>query len=221
MKDEGKIVITVLVADDQTLFRSMLEKQLEMDDDFKIIASVDNGEKAVEMALKLKPDIALLDCQMPIKDGITALSEIKSKNSDIKVVILTAFESTDSIINASSAEADGYLIKDMTSEILAMAIKCIYHDIVLIHKSAYAMLRTHNMNYYAHDKLIQFGGFTFDKIDLLIMKHISEGKTNKEIARLLDYSEGTIKNRISAIISMTGLGDRTQISIFALKNNIV
>lgn len=104
---------------------------------------------------------------------------------------------------------------------LKWPIKCIYHDIVLIHRSAYTMLRAQNINNLSRDKLIQFGGFTFDKVDVLIMKHISEGRTNKEIAKLLDYSEGTIKNRISAIISMTGLGDRTQISVFALKNNIV
>ena len=214
-------MITVLVADDQTLFRTMLEKQLSMDDDIKIVASVENGERAVQMAMKLNPDIALLDSQMPVKDGVTALYEIKSKNPNTKVVILTAFENTDSIINASNAEADGYLIKDMTPEILAMAIKCIYHDIVLIHRSAYTMLRSQSISNLGHDKLIQFGGFTFDKVDILIMKHISEGRTNKEIAKLLDYSEGTIKNRISAIISMTGLGDRTQISVFALKNNIV
>ena len=214
-------MITVLVADDQTLFRTMLEKQLAIDDEIKIVASVENGERAVQMAVKLKPDVALLDSQMPVKDGITALSEIKSKIPDTKVVILTAFENIDSIINASNADADGYLIKDMTPEILAMAIKCIYHDIVLIHRSAYQMLRAQNVNNVNHDKLIQFGGFTFDKVDILIMKHISEGRTNKEIAKLLDYSEGTIKNRISAIISMTGLGDRTQISVFALKNNIV
>lgn len=214
-------MITVLVADDQTLFRTMLEKQLAMDDDIKIVASVENGERAVQMIMKLKPDVALLDSQMPVKDGITALSEIKQKIPGMKVIILTAFENADSIINASNAEADGYLIKDMTPEILAMAIKCIYHDIVLIHRSAYTMLRAQNINNLSRDKLIQFGGFTFDKVDVLIMKHISEGRTNKEIAKLLDYSEGTIKNRISAIISMTGLGDRTQISVFALKNNIV
>lgn len=214
-------MIRVIVADDQTLFRTMLEKQLEMDDEIRVVASVENGEEAVKMVLKHRPEVILLDNQMPVKDGITALIEIKKMAPETKVAILTAFEDSLSVMNATNSEADGYLIKDMTPEVLAMAVKCIYHDIVMIHKSAYSFVSSLNRHVSHNNKLIKFGGFTFDKVDIMIMKHIADGRTNKEIAKFLDYSEGTIKNRISSIISMTGLGDRTQISIFALKNNIV
>ena len=214
-------MITVVVADDQTLFRSMLEKQLATDRDIIVEASVDNGEEAVRMALKYKPDLVILDRQMPVMDGLTALIEIKEKLPKTKVVILTAFEDSTTAVRAMEAQADGYLIKDMTPEVLTMAIKCICHDLVLIHKSAYSMMIANNRYSSKNEKGIQYGGFTFDQVDIMIMKQIVEGKTNKEIAKMLDYSEGTIKNRISNIFSTTGLSDRTQISVFALKNNIV
>ncbi|SFR71411.1 response regulator transcription factor [Anaeromicropila populeti] len=214
-------MITVLIADDQTLFRTMLEMYLATDKEIDVVASVENGESAVKMALEHRPDVALLDSQMPVMDGITALAEIKDKLPATKVAILTAFEDAASIANASGSKADGYLIKDMTPEVLIMAVKCIYNDIILIHKNAYELMTSFTSPMPGHDRAITCGGFTFDKVDVMLMKHIADGRTNKEIAKIMDYSEGTIKNRISNIISMTGLSDRTQISVFAIKNNIV
>ncbi len=216
------MVIRVLIADDQTLFRNMLEGILKMDESIEIVATAANGQEAVQLAMEHKPDIVLLDIQMPEKNGVEALEEIKEHLTGTKVVMLTTFEDIESITASYFGGADGYLVKDMEPDILIMAIKCIHHDIVLMHKSAYSIISSTKGSMITNTKkYVKFGNITFDRIDIMIIRQIAEGRTNREIAALLNYSEGTIKNRVSNILSMTGLSDRTQISVFALKNNII
>ncbi|MBN2222018.1 MAG: response regulator transcription factor [Vallitaleaceae bacterium] len=215
-------MISILIADDQTLFRSMLETVLQSDGEFNVIASLDNGRQAVDAVEKLNPDLVLLDIQMPIMSGIEALAEIKRFNTAIKVVLLTTFEDVDQITTASQLGMDGYLMKDMRPEILTMALKCIYHDLILINKSVFEVMcpRSGSLNSLGDEK-VTFGDITFEKTELMIIRQIAEGRSNKEIARILNYSEGTIKNKVSSILSATGLGDRGQIALFALRNNII
>lgn len=215
-------MIRILIADDQTLFRSMLEVIIKSDGAFELVASAANGREALDMAICHQPDIALLDIQMPELSGIEVLCELKKKLPATKVVMLTTFEDVDSIMAASHAGVDGYLIKDMKPEILIMAIKCIYHDIVMMHQGAFNILCPLKGSFLQHseDKVI-FGNISFDRTDLMIIKQIVEGRANKEIAKILNYSEGTIKNKVSNILNMTGLPDRGQIALFAIKNNII
>lgn len=215
-------MIRVLVADDQTLFRTMLEGFLKMDNDIEIVASASNGDEAVRLALEHKPDIALLDIQMPDKTGVEALCEIKAKLPGTKVVMLTTFEDVDSIAASCNGGVDGYLVKDMKPDILIMAIKCINNGIVTIHQGAYSVIFPSKGSGLSNNEgRVEFGDISFNRVDIMIIKLIAEGRTNKEIAQILNYSEGTIKNRVSNILNMTGLSDRTQVSVFAIKNNLI
>lgn len=215
-------MIRVLVADDQLLFRSMLEEMLRKDVEIEIVASAANGSETVKLALQHKPDVVLLDIEMPEKNGVEALKEIKAALPSTKVAILTTFEDLDNIRTSCHLGADGYLVKDMKPNILLMAIKCLYHDIVLFHRSAYsAIISSKGLLPLTSTDRIEFGDMVFDHIDISIMKQIASGKTNKDIAQMLSYSEGTIKNRVSRILSVTGLSDRTGISIFAIKNQLI
>lgn len=215
-------MIKILLADDQLLFRVMLEEMLKKDKEIQIVASCSGGEDAVKLSQLYQPDIVLLDIQMPDKTGVEVLREIKGKSSNTKVVMLTTFEDIENIMMAYQLKADGYLVKDIKPDILIMAIKCIYNDIVLFHNSVYtAMVSSKMMHLQNSNDRVEFGDIVFDSIDIAIMRQIAEGKTNKDIARLLNYSEGTIKNRVSKILSNTGLSDRTEISVFAIKNQII
>jgi len=215
-------MIRILVADDQLLFRSMLEEMLRKDEEIEIVASSANGEEAVILALLHKPDVVLLDIQMPGKSGVEALKDIKAALPDTKVAMLTTFENIENIKAACHLGADGYLVKDMKPEILLMAVKCIYNDIVMFHRGVYSMiLSSKGTIANTSSEKVEFGDILFDPVDIIIMKQIAEGKTNKDIARLISYSEGTVKNRVSKILSMTGLSDRTEISVFAIKNQII
>ncbi|WHH61344.1 response regulator transcription factor [Petroclostridium sp. X23] len=215
-------MIKVLIADDQLLFRVMLEEMLKKDKDIEIVASCAGGEEAVKLSQLNKPDIVLLDIQMPDKTGVEALKDIKTHLPDTKVVMLTTFEDIENISAAYQLRADAYLVKDIKPDILIMAIKCIYNDIVLFHGSVFsAMVSSKMMLFQNTNDRVEIGDIVFDSVDVAIMKQIAEGKTNKDIARLLNYSEGTIKNRVSRILSTTGLSDRTEISVFAIKNQII
>ena len=214
-------MIRVIIADDQLLFRSMLEQMLKTDHEIEITASCADGAEAVNKAMELKPDVVLLDIQMPNKSGMDALKEIKSELPSTKVVMLTTFENDENILTAINLNADGYLIKDMKPDVLIMAVKCIYNDMVLFNQNAYSALLESTKVFSNNNKQYEYGNVVFDSVDISIIKQITEGKTNREIASYLHYSEGTIKNRVSKILSMTNLSDRTEISIFAIKNKII
>lgn len=213
----------VLLADDQILFRTMLEEVLRNDDDFEIVASVENGQLAIEATQKYKPDLVLLDIQMPIKSGVEALIEIKETVPSTKVVMLTTFEDIGNIVSSYISGIDGYLVKDLKPEVLKMSLKCIYHNLAVMHQSVHEYLQHLHKKHSSRidDEKQVIGDIVFNSIEIEIIKLIAEGQTNKEIAQILSYSEGTIKNKVSNILSLTGLSDRTQICIFAIKNNII
>ncbi len=215
-------MIRVLVADDSLLFRSMLEEMIKRDTELEIVASCSNGDEVIEFCNKQKPDIALLDIGMPGKGGIETLKEIKEINPMLKAVMLTTFEDDENIRLAVQLGADGYLIKDMMPDTLIMSLKCIYNNMVLFHKGAYKLLQSAVSSAYgAKDKKVKIDNMVFDTVDVRIMQLIVQGKSNREIGAVLNYSEGTIKNKISKILSVTGFSDRTELSVFAINNDIV
>lgn len=215
-------MIRLVIADDQLLFRSMLEAVIESDKELLIEAVADDGQEALSHIKRLKPDIALLDIKMPKLSGIEVLKEIKNSVKETKVILLTTFGDNDTIVDAKSLGADGYLVKDLKPEILLMAIKCIHANLKVINSEAFEMMCTsYTISNNDTKRKVSFGDMLFDMTEIAIIKHISEGKTNKEIAKIMNYSEGTIKNKVSNILTITGLTDRTKISIFAIKNNII
>jgi len=215
-------MIRILIADDNLLFRSMLEELLKRDAELDIVASCSNGEDALKCCREQKPDIALLDIGMPGKGGIEALKEIKEQCPHIKVAMLTTFEDDDNIKTAIGLGADGYLIKDMMPDTLIMSLKCIYNGMVLFHRGAYKLLQSAVSSAYGmKDKKVKVDNMVFDTVDIKIMQLIVQGKSNREIANVLNYSEGTIKNKISKLLSVTGFSDRTELSVFAINHELV
>ncbi|MEA5060367.1 MAG: response regulator transcription factor [Candidatus Pelethousia sp.] len=215
-------MIRVLLADDHLLFRSMLEEMLKRDDAIEIVASCADGKEALEGCRTQEPDIALLDIGMPGKGGMDALQEIKERMPQIKVVMLTTFEDDESIKSAAGFGADGYLIKDMKPETLIMSIKCIYDGMAVFHKSAYALLQSALADIpRVKDKKVQIGAMVFDAVDIKILQLIIQGKSNRDIGACLNYSEGTIKNKITKLLSLTGFSDRTELSVFAINHRLV
>ncbi len=212
----------VVIADDQILFLKMLEEMLEKDEDIQVVGTATNGADVIKRVNEMVVDLVLMDIKMPETSGLVALKELKRQYPDLKIVMLTTFEDENTIIQSCQSGADGYLVKDIKPSILIMALKCICEDVVMIHKSVYELLCHQQRAYKYHPKeRVHFGDATLDGVDMQIVKCISEGKTNKEIAMTLNYSEGTIKNRVSRILSLTGLSDRTQISVYAIKHHLI
>lgn len=215
-------MIRIVLADDHLLFRSMLEEMLKRDEDLEVVASCADGNAALESCQKQQPDLVILDIGMPEKGGIEALREIKSRYPQMKAVMLTTFEDDANIKAAIRLGADGYLIKDMKPEILIMSLKCIYNNMVLFNRGAYALLKAAVADDEAtENKTVQIENMIFNPIDIKIMQLIVRGKTNRDIGLALNYSEGTIKNKISKLLSITGFSDRTELSVFTINNGLV
>lgn len=212
----------LIIADDQTLFRTMLAEHLSKDKGIQIIASAGDGDSVLKLCALHSPDLVLLDIQMPILSGIEVLKILKKTQPTIKVVLLTTFECLDHMNVALQNDADGYLVKDIKPEVLITALNCIANDLAVFHKTTFSNAQFQKpLPAYQGANKVEIGDMAFDTIDLAIMRHIVEGKTNKEIGLSLCYSEGTIKNRVSKILSVTHLSDRTEISVFALKHQLV
>lgn len=212
-------LIKVFIADDHALLAESLQFKLQQDEKITVAGIATNGHDAIARCIELQPDVVLLDIKMPGCSGIEAGVKIKNACPETKIVMLTTFDERENIIAAVSHHCDGYILKDVRPEELIMAVKCIFSGFMVMHaalKSFFQELATNTPNQRQtgwEQKLKQ------DEAE--IIRLISDGKNNKEIADLLNYSEGTIKNRISKIMEKFEVADRTQLVVFALKNDLI
>ncbi len=203
--------IKVLIADDDALIREGLKIILEADGRFDVVACVENGLKAVQACASGQVDVSLLDVRMPVMDGLQAAREISDKTS-AKPLILTTFDDDDFIMNALKNGAKGYLLKNSPPARIMDAVKMVFDGGIVLQDVAMDKVREQLA---AREKSrLSAGLFTERELD--IVKLIAKGFSNREIARELYMSEGTVKNYISAILDKTGLEHRTQIAVYYL-----
>lgn len=211
-------MIKVAIADDQRLLRESLAYILDNDEEIHVVDGASNGEEALELCKRLSPDIILMDIEMPVMDGVSATKKIKENYPNIKVIVLTTFENADNIMESFIVGADGYIVKNINHKDLVLTVKCVASGLCVIHQSVKEIMinRFKGLSEYKskyQDKL--------SEKDIDIIKLIATGKSNKEIAVQLNYSEGTIKNNVSKILEKLEVADRMQIAIFAIENGIV
>jgi len=217
-------MIKVAIADDQTLLREMLFMVLSSEEGIDVVGLACDGAEIIKICRETNPDLALLDLKMPNRGGIHALEAIKKEMPHIKAVMLTTFSDEKSVLEAFQKGADGYVLKDIKPELLTMAVRCAYHGLFVMQEGIARLVRTNikpgASRYF--DKIEELHDeYGLDIIDRKLIRLLVEGKSNREIGEALSFSEGTIKNRITRILSVTGLKDRTQIAVFALQNNII
>ena len=206
-------MIKIIIVDDQSLMRDGLNIMLSTDDEFEVVASCKSGEEGVELTNKYNPDIVLMDVRMIGIGGVEATRIIKENNPSVKVIILTTFEDEEYILKALSYGASGYVFKDIESERLIEVIKECHIGNFLIEGKVAKVLATSAVKGITKDK-------NDDKLDFLsdrereIAKLIGDGFTNKQIAKALFITDGTVKNYVSSIYAKTGISDRTKLSIF-------
>ena len=210
--------IKVIIADDSDFVRDGMKIILDVDDDFEVLGSAQNGREAIEIAKKTKPDVFLMDIQMPEMDGIEATKYIVEKNLG-KVLILTTFDDDVLVQQALKSGAKGYLIKNHTPEHLKQMIKSVYNGTGVMEESILENLTT--LSGKAGDEISRESENGFDASDysereLDIVKAVAEGLSNKEIAAKLFISEGTVKNYITAILSKENLSHRTALAVYYL-----
>ncbi|SNU08954.1 two component transcriptional regulator, LuxR family [Lachnospiraceae bacterium] len=209
--------IKVIIADDSNFVRDGMKIILDVDDDFEVLGSASNGREAIELAEKNKPDVFLMDIQMPEMDGIEATRYIVEHDLG-KVLILTTFDDDDLVKQALSSGAKGYLIKNHTPDHLKQMIKSVYNGTGVMEGSILETLTNSNLSKVENTK-DDGNGFDpsgYSERELDIVKAVAEGLSNKEIAAKLFISEGTVKNYITNILSKENLSHRTALAVYYL-----
>ncbi|MFE8703153.1 response regulator [Cytobacillus sp. FJAT-54145] len=212
------MTIRLLIADDHHVVRRGLVFFLKTQKEIEVIAEAKNGQEAVEMAEQLKPDIILMDLDMPVMNGIEATRLIKLSNQNVKIMILTSFSDQDHVIPAIEAGASGYQLKDIEPDELVKTIIQLMNGENQLHPKATSHLLTHLTNK-SHEERKPIDDLTNRELDVL--KEIAKGKSNKEIAAALFITEKTVKSHVSNLLSKLQLADRTQAALYAVKNGLV
>ncbi len=203
--------IKLVIADDSPFVRDGLRVIFELDEEFEVVGCAENGLQAVELCKNFHADICLMDIQMPLMNGIEATGLINSDTT--KVLILTTFDDDDLIIKALKNGAKGYLIKNHPPEKIKQMVKIVYAGGGVLDEVILEKITDNNKMTYMNGA---FDQSEFTERELSIIKLISEGCSNKEIADNLFITLGTIKNYISTILDKTELSHRTQIAVYYL-----
>ena len=201
--------IKVLLADDQLLLADGIKSVLETSPDLEVVGIAKDGAEAVSLMDSAKPDVVLMDIRMPNMNGVIATMEIKRKNPETKVLILTTFDDSDYILSAINNGASGYLLKDTSASALIDAVKNAYAgDTILPAKIARRIADAAKLVTSDREiKLKRRFGFSEREVQIALM--LCEGFTNKQIASALKLTDGTSRNYISVIYEKTGCDNRT------------
>lgn len=209
--------VRVMLADDHILMREGIRQLLEFDGSIEVVEEANDGDECLEKLKRSKPDVLLLDINMPKKNGIQVLEEIKKNKINVKVLILTVHNEVEYLLKAVDIGVDGYIMKDSESAELKKAINAVMNGESYIQPKLIPAL---NNRLVARDvDKEKLESLTKREIDVLIL--VASGMFNKEIAIKLNISERTVKNHISNIFKKLDVSDRTQAAVFAIKNDIV
>lgn len=209
--------IRILIADDHSMVREGLKQLIELEEDIEVIAQAGNGVETLEKIDELKPDIVLLDINMPVLNGLEVLEKLNEGNVDVNVLILTIHNEIEYLYRAVEIGVNGYVLKDSESDVLIKAIRSIYNGESYIQPNMASLLfKKINGELDSQDKHNKL-----TKREIEVLKLITQGLLNKEIADQLCISEKTVKNHVSNIFKKIEVSDRTQAAVYAIRNNIV
>lgn len=207
----------VLLVEDQAIVRQGLKVILEQDENINVSHEAENGEEAIAILEKHMIDFIMMDVRMPIMNGIEATRKIKRQWPNIKILILTTFNDDEYTVEALREGANGFLLKTSESKQLIAAVYSCMKGGMTIHDEVAAKVMPRLLH---RAKSEPAEDVPLLPRELAITKLVGEGRTNKEIAKELHLSIGTVKNHVTQILQKTGLRDRTQLAIYAVKHDI-
>ena len=218
--------IKVLVVDDQRLVRDGIASLLGLDDEITVIGTAGNGKEALALAREFRPDVCMLDIQMPVMDGITTLERMRAEGLVPYVVMLTTFDDREYIIRSLRSGAVGYLLKDLPSEEFVRAIKQVVKGVFLANGEVMNKLLGSLKAEEDSEKNLVMDSNALEQYNFLTLREqkvlslLGTGATNSEIADILSLSEDTVKNYVSSILTTLGFRDRIQTALFAARNRL-
>ena len=202
-------MIRVVLVDDQTLVRSGIRSLLELSGEVTIAAEASDGDEALDVIRRERPDVVLLDLRMPRKDGVGVLRALRAAGDLPPTIVLTTFDDDEALLEAVRSGARGYLLKDVSLERLTEAIRVVASGGSVIRPAVTErVLRGLEQTPRAFEALDPPDPLT--KREVEILRLMAGGYSNKEIANSLGVAEGTVKNHVSNILSKMGVRDRTR-----------
>ncbi|OIJ13606.1 DNA-binding response regulator [Anaerobacillus alkalilacustris] len=207
----------ILLVEDQHLVRQGLKLMIEQCEDFKVVFEASNGEEAVRLFDEKSIDIVVMDIRMPKMNGLEATKQIKIRHPEAKILMLTTFDDDEYAIEALKYGACGYMLKDTDGGRLIAAIESALSGGMTLDESVAAKVVPRLLK----KEIQQNVEIPLTKREYSIVKLVGEGRNNQEIAKSLCLSVGTVKNHISHILDKLELRDRTQLAIFAVKNDLI
>jgi DNA-binding NarL/FixJ family response regulator len=214
--------ITILLVDDQPLFREGLRTLLSVQPDLKVVGEAGDGEEAIKLCRTLKPVVVLMDLQMPVLDGVEATRRLHHEQPDSRVIVLTTFDDDEMVFDGLRAGALGYLLKDAPSEKLAEAIRAAARGESFLQPSIAAKVvaefaRLTTKRSPPAQTLIE----PLSDREQEILALIATGATNREIGNQLFLAEGTVKNHVTNVLGKLGVRDRTQAALKAREMGLI
>ncbi len=209
--------IRVLIADDHSMVREGLKQLIELEDDIEVIKLVGDGKSCINCIKTDKPDIVLLDINMPVMNGLEVLEYLRDENIEANVIVLTIHNEVEYLLKAIDIGVKGYILKDGDSDLLLSAIRSVNQGESYIQPNMATMLLKRVQVMDREERVKS----SLTRREIEVLKLITNGLLNREIAETLDISEKTVKNHVSNIFRKIDVNDRTQAAVYAIKNNIV
>ncbi len=213
-------MIKVIIADDQKIIREGLKFIIEQERDIEVLGFAGNGQDAFEQCRTLQPDVVLMDIMMPDCNGVEGTKLIKEAMPHVKVIILTTFKDDENISAALRNGADSYVLKDIDTDELILTIKSVFKGLHVFHDNAFGVVKEKISDNPTTEKA-EKKTVPLTQREIEIVRLIVYGKSNKEIAASLFLSEGSVRNMISAILMKLEFKDRTQLAVYAVKNDLI
>jgi DNA-binding NarL/FixJ family response regulator len=207
--DEGGNVIRILAVDDHPLFRQGIATLIEGQDSMTLVGEASNGREAIQQFRLHRPDVTLMDLQMPEMNGLDAIIAIRNEFPNARIVVLTTYSGDVQVLRALKAGAQAYLLKNLLHKELLDTILAVHSG-----RKALSPEASHEIATHATDDALTAG-------EISVLRLIAAGNANKQIASLLSTTEETVKGRVKSILSKLGAHDRTHAAMIGLKRGII
>jgi two-component system response regulator DevR len=208
----------IVLVDDHEVVRLGLKSLLERHPQFEVVGEAGSAREAIEQVAALEPDVVVMDIRLPGTSGIEACEEIVDRYPNVKVIMLTSYAEDEMLFSAIRAGASGYILKQIASEELVKAIEAVGRGEALLDPAVTQRVFQEVRRAVKEEEASAFAHLSQQEKHVLLL--VSEGKTNREIAKSLFLGEGTVRNYVSSILSKLGVNNRAEAAAYAVEHNL-
>lgn len=208
----------IVLVDDHEVVRLGIKSLLERHPHFEVVGEAGNSKEALEQVDRLLPDVVLMDIRLPGASGIEATEEIKNKYPEIKVIMLTSYAEDDMLFSAIRAGASGYVLKQIGADDLIKAVEAVGRGEALLDPAVTQRVFQEVRRAVKEEEASAFVNLSSQERHVLLL--VSEGRTNREIAKTLFLGEGTVRNYVSSILSKLGVSNRAEAAAYAVEHSL-